>query len=100
VAKFIGAGDKPSARLIDQICREEIAHVEKGMKWWKWLCERDGSNPVSCFHLAVKTYMDTKLPPPFNTEARTRAGMPPEYYLPLALTRGEPRHRPKDDEVE
>jgi uncharacterized ferritin-like protein (DUF455 family) len=34
VNKFVSQGDKISAKIIDQICREEIQHVRIGIDWY------------------------------------------------------------------
>lgn len=36
VNKFVSQGDKISAKIIDQICREEIQHVRVGMTWYEY----------------------------------------------------------------
>jgi len=78
-------GDKQSRQLVDIICTEEVDHVRKGLKWFKFLCERESLQPVATFHSLMKTLLDTPLPPPFNSIAREKAGMTPEYYMPLAM---------------
>uniref|UniRef100_A0A6B2LEC8 Ferritin-like domain-containing protein n=1 Tax=Arcella intermedia TaxID=1963864 RepID=A0A6B2LEC8_9EUKA len=83
--KFIGAQDKKAVQLIDVICYEEIEHVRIGMKWYEYLCRRAHKEPIPTFH-ALATQLAVVIPPPFNVQSRQQAGMPPEWYLPIAKT--------------
>lgn len=69
--------------VLNQNFEEEIHHVQKALKWFEYLCEKDQQNPHEMFHQLVRQYFCGKLKPPFNTEARNQANMDPEYYLPL-----------------
>jgi len=84
VHKFSSNQDKASAVLIDRICREELFHVEAGIKWFKYLCERNGEDPINEFHKIVPIYTPSKLIPPFNKEARKQTGLTEEWYMPLS----------------
>jgi uncharacterized ferritin-like protein (DUF455 family) len=42
-------------------------------------------NPKEIFYDLVRTRFHGNLKPPFNTEARSAAGMTEDWYLPLAL---------------
>lgn len=90
VKRFYSADDHESARLVDTICREEVDHVNKGLKWFKYLCERDGVDAVQYFHEVVRQYA-LPIPGPFNTKARNEAGMPQEWYVPLETPPRHPR---------
>jgi uncharacterized ferritin-like protein (DUF455 family) len=78
------AGDAASAAVLQRIYRDEIGHVAVGMRWFEWLCRRRGLNPAAAFHDCVRRHFTGALKPPFNAEARSAAGFPPEYYEPLA----------------
>ena len=60
--------------LLDIILRDEVGHVEIGNRWYRWLCERDGLDPVALYPELVSRYQAPPLRPPFNEEARLRAG--------------------------
>ena len=60
--------------LLDIILRDEVGHVEIGNRWYRWLCERNGQDPVAQYPELVSRYQAPPLRPPFNTEARLRAG--------------------------
>jgi len=66
------------------ICNDEVRHVEIGVKWFEMLCKKQNLEPITTFHNIVKQYVGI-IPPPFNSLARSEAGMSPEYYEPLAF---------------
>jgi len=80
VHKVRSYGDKESGKLVDMICTEELDHVAKGVTWFKYLCSLEGLNPVETFHSIVKGSVEYRFSPPFNNEARQKAGMEPEFY--------------------
>ena len=43
------------------------------------------ADPKAAFHDLVQRYFDGALKPPFNDEKRAEAGLPSDYYWPLAL---------------
>ncbi len=80
---FRKAGDSGAVAALEVIYGEEVAHVAYGSKWFNWLCGRAGSDPKDVFHTLVRTYFHSTLKPPFNTEKRAEAGLPPDFYWPL-----------------
>lgn len=66
------------------IYAEEVAHVAYGSKWFNFLCGRDNKDPKDVFHTLVRHYFKGALKPPFNEEKRADAGLPPDFYWPLA----------------
>jgi uncharacterized ferritin-like protein (DUF455 family) len=84
VAKL--SDNKANSKLVDMICTEEVGHVKKGVRWFEYLCARDGIQPIPHFHQLIRS-TGTLLPPPFNQGARDSAGLSPEYYLPVELKR-------------
>lgn len=81
---FRKSGDEKSVAALEVIYSEEVAHVAYGSKWFNWLCGRDGSDPKDVFHDLVRRYFHGSLKPPFNEEKRADAGLPPDFYWPLA----------------
>ncbi|OED47587.1 ferritin-like domain-containing protein [Leisingera sp. S232] len=69
---------------LELIYAEEVAHVAYGSKWFNFLCGRDNLDPKETFHSLVRTYFRGALKPPFNEEKRADAGLPPDFYWPLA----------------
>jgi uncharacterized ferritin-like protein (DUF455 family) len=68
------AGALKAVDLLDIILRDEVGHVAIGNHWYRWLCEQRGLDPVDLYGNLVKQYDAPSLRPPFNEEARKRAG--------------------------
>lgn len=72
----------PAARqaveVLDIILRDEIGHVAIGNHWYRWLCAREGLDPVAHYGELVRQYDAPRLHPPFNEVARKRAGFSDE----------------------
>ncbi|MGD9865752.1 MAG: ferritin-like domain-containing protein [Pseudodonghicola sp.] len=69
---------------LETIYAEEVAHVAYGSKWFHFLCGRENADPKEVFHALVRRYFHGALKPPFNEEKRAEAGLPPDFYWPLA----------------
>lgn len=72
--KLAGAGDAPSAAIVDIILRDEIGHVAIGNDWYKRLCTEQGQEPVACYAELAARYDAPRLRGPFNLAARRAAG--------------------------
>jgi uncharacterized ferritin-like protein (DUF455 family) len=81
---FRKAGDPQALDALSVIYAEEVAHVAYGSKWFHFLCGRQDIDPKEVFHDLVRTYFHGALKPPFNEEKRAEAGIPPDFYWPLA----------------
>jgi uncharacterized ferritin-like protein (DUF455 family) len=81
---FRKAGEAPALAALEVIYAEEVGHVAYGSKWFSWLCGRAGEDPKEAFHALVRRYFHGALKPPFNEEKRAEAGLPPDFYWPLA----------------
>ncbi|HSI55087.1 MAG: ferritin-like domain-containing protein [Ramlibacter sp.] len=60
--------------ILEIILHDEIGHVAIGNRWYAWLCEREGLDPVPHYGVLVQRYDAPKLYPPFNEAARKQAG--------------------------
>ncbi|SHE56937.1 Uncharacterized conserved protein, contains ferritin-like DUF455 domain [Ruegeria intermedia] len=69
---------------LEVIYAEEVGHVAYGSKWFHFLCGRENADPKDVFHELVRRYFHGALKPPFNEEKRAEAGLPPDFYWPLA----------------
>lgn len=83
---FRTAGDTQAAAALETIYAEEVGHVAYGSKWFNWLCGKENLDPKDAFHTLVRRYFHGALKPPFNVEKRAEAGLPPDFYWPLAET--------------
>jgi uncharacterized ferritin-like protein (DUF455 family) len=80
--------DTPDAlravEILDIILRDEVGHVAIGNHWYRWLCEREGLDPEATYPELVARYEAPRLKPPFNLEARSRAGFSAEELRVLS----------------
>ena len=83
---FRKAGDTGAVAALETIYAEEVGHVAYGSKWFHFLCGREDRDPRPLFHALVRKYFHGPLKPPFNDEKRAEAGIPPDFYWPLADT--------------
>mmetsp|Transcript_10701 Transcript_10701/g.26854 ORF Transcript_10701/g.26854 Transcript_10701/m.26854 type:complete len:133 (+) Transcript_10701:269-667(+) len=96
--KMESNGDSRSADCLREIYEQEIDHVRVGMKWFRYISakrreaegtgmgEADADAERRCveeFHAIVRSKFRGGLKPPFNTEAREKAGFTEDWYLPL-----------------
>ena len=80
-AKLRQAGSPAALRaveILDVILRDEVGHVAIGNHWYRLLCEREGLAALAHYAVLVERYQAPRLHPPFNEEARLRAGFSPE----------------------
>lgn len=73
-AKFARAGDTRACEVLDIILRDEVGHVAVGNRWYRWLCEREGLDPVLHYAVLSARFGAPRLKGPFNLEARRAAG--------------------------
>ena len=77
-------GDSESAAVLERIYRDEVGHVAVGVRWFERLCQASDLDPAATYRDRVRRHFTGLLKPPFNREARDRAGFPAAYYEPLA----------------
>jgi uncharacterized ferritin-like protein (DUF455 family) len=82
-AKLAQAGDAQAAAILDIILRDEVGHVAIGNRWYGWLCERDGLDPVAIYPDMARRYKAPVPKGPFNLEARRAAGFTDEELAAL-----------------
>ena len=73
-AKLARCGDQRAADILAVILRDEIGHVAIGNRWYRWLCKRDGLDPVAHYAVLALRHQAPRLRAPFNLEARRAAG--------------------------
>lgn len=72
--KLDNSGDHRAVEILELILREEIGHVRIGTRWFNYLCEQRGKDPLSTFEQLLNIYFAGELRGPFHTEARKQAG--------------------------
>ncbi len=81
---FKQAKEVQAVEALEVIYADEVHHVAYGSKWFHFLCGRHELDPTEQFHALVRRYFHGQLKPPFNEEKRAEAGIPPDFYWPLA----------------
>ena len=79
--RFENQKDWQTVELLDVLYKDEITHVAVGIKWFQFVCEKNGKDFIETFHSMVKMYFKSYLKPPFDTEGRTIAGMTEEVII-------------------
>lgn len=90
-AKLAQAGDHRAAEILGIILRDEIGHVAVGNRWYRYLCKRQGLDPVALYPALAERYGAPRPRPPFNLSAREAAGFTTEE---LTLLTGQTDHSP------
>jgi uncharacterized ferritin-like protein (DUF455 family) len=85
-AKFDKAGDARAVQILDTILRDEVGHVAVGNHWYRWLCAREQLDPLAHYRVLARRHGAPTLKPPFNHEARRRAGFSEEELAALSLS--------------
>jgi uncharacterized ferritin-like protein (DUF455 family) len=83
IKNFRKQGDPVSAAVFEAIYRDEIGHVRTGVTWFNYVCRERGLAPKTAYRELVGRLFPSGLKAPFNTEARTKAGLPFEFYAAL-----------------
>lgn len=73
-----------SVAILDVILRDEVGHVAIGNHWYRYVCDRAGLDPIAHYPVLAERYAAPRLYPPFNEEARRRAGFTAEELAWLA----------------
>jgi uncharacterized ferritin-like protein (DUF455 family) len=82
--KLISVGDLAAGRILDIILEEEIGHVAAGNRWYRYVCQIRGLDPVATYRELIQQYDAPKLKSPYNLEARRLAGFEEEELNYLA----------------
>ncbi|MDE2565224.1 MAG: ferritin-like domain-containing protein, partial [Burkholderiales bacterium] len=82
-ARLAQAGDARAVEILGLILRDEVGHVAIGNRWYRWLCERDGLDPVAHYAVLAARHGAPRPRGPFNLEARRAAGFSPAELAAL-----------------
>jgi len=81
--KLRKAGDQRAVAILDVILRDEVGHVAIGNRWFRWLCDRNGFDPLAAYETLAARHGAPRLRGPFNVEARSAAGFSDEEIARL-----------------
>jgi len=81
--KLLSAGDKRGAEILSIILHDEIGHVATGNRWYRWLCNQRGLDPIATYKTLAERYSSPKLRGLFNLQARRAAGFDEEELAAL-----------------
>jgi uncharacterized ferritin-like protein (DUF455 family) len=82
-ARLRKAGDHRAVEILDLILRDEVGHVAIGNHWYRWLCRRDGLDPVALYPELAARHDAPRLRAPLNLDARRAAGFEPAELAAL-----------------
>lgn len=82
IDRLRSAGDEESADILNVIYEDEIGHVACGQRWFHEVCDALNRDPAVEFNALRTKYFKGVLKPPFNHEARAKAGLPRAFYDP------------------
>lgn len=87
------AGDGRAAAILEVILRDEVGHVAVGSRWYHWLCESRGLDPVATFGELLHRYAGGLPKGPLNLPARRQGGFTRAELAMLAAR----EHAEEDD---
>ncbi len=67
-----------AVEILEIILNDEIGHVAIGNRWYRWLCQQRGLDPVAHYRVLAARYDAPTPKPPFNAPARRQAGFTDE----------------------
>ncbi len=67
--------------ILDIILADEIGHVAIGNHWYRWLCQKEGLDPIAHYKKLAIEFDAPRLKPPLNTAARLKAGFVMEELI-------------------
>lgn len=72
--KLASSGAHDAVAIMETILRDEIGHVAVGNRWYAFLCNQRGLEPLSTFRTLLRDYNAPRLRGPLHTTARLAAG--------------------------
>lgn len=78
VEKLKSVNDMRAVEILGIVERDEIGHVAIGSRWYLYLCEQRGLEPLATFKKLLKEYDAPPLKPPFNYAGRKAGGFSQE----------------------
>jgi uncharacterized ferritin-like protein (DUF455 family) len=76
--KLRQAGDQRAVDILDVIFHDEIGHVAAGSRWFNYICQQRGLEPVATFEHLIRQHIRGTIKPPQQEQARRQAGFSEE----------------------
>ncbi len=80
--KLRGNDDEATAAILERTYTDEIEHLRIGIRWFEFECARRRLEPHTHYKALLDVRFTGTLKPPFNMDARSKAGMGQEYLQP------------------
>ncbi|MBI3560735.1 MAG: ferritin-like domain-containing protein [Gammaproteobacteria bacterium] len=74
IEKFTKIGATQAVRILERILHDEVGHVAVGNRWFNFLCDGRGLNPLQTFQHVLQRYYRGTLRGPFELALRKQAG--------------------------
>jgi uncharacterized ferritin-like protein (DUF455 family) len=84
IADLTRIGDGESAAILQRIYDDEIGHVASGSRWFNAIAVARRLEPTGTWQKLVREHFRGSLKKPFNHAARDQAGLPVDFYEPIA----------------
>jgi len=84
IADLQRISDLESAAVLQRIYDDEIGHVAIGSRWFNTIAASRSLDPAATWQLLVKQHFRGHLKRPFNRTGRDLAGLPADFYEPIA----------------
>ena len=72
--RLAAIGDQAGVAILQVILEDEVGHVAVGNRWYAYLCQQRGVEPLSRFKQLIASHLHGPLRGPFNLKARREAG--------------------------
>jgi uncharacterized ferritin-like protein (DUF455 family) len=82
MARFKRVGEQRCQEILLNNFHEELTHVQAGVKWFTFICQKYDLDPTTVFHDRFPNYFKGRLKDT-NFEARKAAGFPLEWFAPF-----------------
>lgn len=83
-------GDTRGVEMLEIILRDEVGHVARGDRWFRWLCEQRGLSPEPTYRALVERHAGWPRPGAIHCTARRRAGFGEDELRALGCTDDQP----------
>jgi len=84
--KLGNSGDNRAVEILQIIHRDEIGHVRIGTRWFRYLCQQRGIDPLVTFKTLLEQNIKGQLHGPYDHAVRKQAGFTVEELLYLEGT--------------